>query len=492
MKYLIGVDIGTQGTKTRLFDERGRCLGSGFFASKLHRPQPGVVEEDPADQLRSVRNAVRSCISQSRVRKQDIVAVGIAGQMAGIIGLDRNGRPVTPYDSWLDTRCARQIAEMEHTAGAEILAKTGCAAGFNHGPKVLWWRQTRPKAWKQIAVFVQPGGYAAMRLCGLSAREAFLDDTYLHFSGFADNQHRRWDEGLCRRFDVPMEKLPRIVAPTSAVGHASGKEARDCGLCEGALVAAGCGDTAASFLACGANQVGIAVDVGGTASVFATTVATFAADLKHRVLGCGRSVTPGLWHPYAYINGGGMNLEWFRKEIASGAEFDDLNRRATAIAPDDALPMFLPHLGGRACPSDPAMRGAWVGLQWGHTQAHLYRAVLEAVALEYAIYQRIVLELFGRQGLRELRMTGGGEKSVLWNQIKADVLQMPVRRLARSEGAPMGAALAAGAAAGLWSDPGKKAEEWVKLGPVVKPTRRLAKWTTRRREQYEALLEKLR
>lgn len=491
MKHVVGIDIGTQGTKTRLFDERGRCLGSGFVASKLHRPQAGVVEEDPADQLQSVRHSLRSCVSHASVREEDIVAVGIAGQMAGIIGIGRDGQHITPYDSWLDTRCAEQIREMERKAGPEILSKTGCAPGFNHGPKILWWQQTQRSTWKRIAAFVQPGGYAAMCLCGLSASHAFIDNTYLHFSGLADNRRQRWDESLCRRFKVPIEKLPRIVEPASVVGGMCATEARACGLKEGTLVAAGCGDTAASFLACGANRVGIGVDVVGTASVFATTVSKFAADLKHRVLGCGRSVVRGLWHPYAYINGGGMNLEWFRKEIAGSASFNELNKQAAAIEAGGELPMFLPHLGGRACPSEPAMHGAWVGLQWDHTQAHLYRAVLEAVALEYAIYQRIVRELFGPQGLGELRITGGGEKSELWNQIKADVLQMPVRRLARSEGAPMGAALVAGAAAGLWN-PGEKVDQWVELGQKVKPTRKLAKWISTRRARYEALLEKLR
>jgi xylulokinase len=492
MKYVVGVDIGTQGTKTRLYDEEGRCLGSGFARSKLHRPRTGVVEEDPDDQLDSVRQTLRVCVRKAGVRKEDISAVAIAGQMAGIIGVDKEGRHVTPYDSWLDTRCAKQIDEMERKAGTEILARTGCAPGFNHGPKVLWWKQTQPSAWKRIAAFVQPGGYAAMRLCGLSAREAFIDNTYLHFTGFADNQREVWDDGLCRQFGVPMEKLPRIVRPASVVGEIRGKEARSCGLAEGTPLAAGCGDTAASFLACGANQVGVGVDVAGTASVFAATTANFAADAKNRTLGCGRSVVRGLWHPYAYISGGGMNLEWFRKEIAGGTKFDDLDRDARKIKAIGELPMFLPHLGGRACPNEPKLRGAWVGLEWGHSRGHLYRAVLEAVALEYAIYQRIVTDLFGARALKELRITGGGEKSGLWNQIKADILQRPVRRLANSDGAPLGAALVAGAAGGLWKDPGAKADEWVKLGPTIKPTRKLAKWATQRQERYEELLERLR
>jgi len=187
-----------------------------------------------------------------------------------------------------------------------------------------------------------------------------------------------------------------------------------------------------------------------------------------------------------------MNLEWFRKEIAGTANFDDLNRHAARIEANAELPMFLPHLGGRACPNQPQMRGAWVGLEWGHSRAHLYRAVLESVALEYAIYQRIVLELFGPHSLKELRITGGGEKSGLWNQIKADILQRPVRRLANADGAPMGAALVAGAAAGLWKDPGAKADQWVKLGSTIKPSRKLAKWANQRRERHESLLEQLR
>ena len=394
---MIGVDIGTQGTKTRLYDEEGRCLGSAFAASKLHRPRTGVVEEGSDDQLESVRHTLRACVRKAGVRKEDISAVAIAGQMAGIIGVDKAGRHVTPYDSWLDTRCTKQIDEMERNAGPEILAKTGCAPSFNHGPKILWWKETQPSAWKRIAAFVQPGGYAAMRLCGLPARDAFIDNTYLHFSGFADNQREAWDDPLCRQFGVPMGKLPRIVQPAGVVGEIRDKEARSCGLGEGTLLAAGCGDTAASFLACAANKAGIGVDVAGTASVFAATTANFAADKKHRVLGCGRSVVRGLWHPYAYISGGGMNLDWFRKDIAGLTNLDDLNRRAARIEANGDSPMFLPHLGGRACPSEPEMRGAWVGLQWGHSQAHLYRAVLEAVALEYAIYQRIVLNLFARR-----------------------------------------------------------------------------------------------
>jgi len=299
--------------------------------------------------------------------------------MAGILGIGDDGRHVTPYDSWLDTRCSGEIARMKCEAGEEIIRKTGGPPSFNHGPKILWWKHQHPEVYRRIAAFVQPGAYAAMRLCALPAAEAFLDTSYLHFSGFADNVGSRWDADLCRTFGVAVAKLPRIVEPQTVVGGVAGPAASRCGLKAGTPVVAGCGDTAASFLACGATREGICVDVAGTASVFAATTRLFRADVEQGLLGWGRSATPGLWHPYAYINGGGMNVEWFAAEIAaasprSAGVVDRLNRKAAKIAVSAEDPFFLPHLGGRVTPSRPKLRGCWAGLTWSHSAAHLYRA----------------------------------------------------------------------------------------------------------------------
>jgi xylulokinase len=415
--------------------------------------------------------------------------MGIDGQMAGLIGVGRDGRAVTPYDSWLDQRCAPYIGVMQRAAGPEVIAKTGGPPSFNHGPKILRWQREFPRLFRSIASFVQPGGYAAMRLCGLSAAEAFIDKTYLHFSGFADNRRGRWDAGLCRRFGVPMEKLPRIVASHVIVGELGATLARDCGLRPGVPVVAGCGDTAASFLACGATRPGICVDVAGTASVFASTTGVFRADRRHGTLGWGQAATPGLWHPYAYIHGGGMNLEWFRKTFAGGRSCETLDRLAAALEPAADDPLFIPHLAGRVAPCQPHLRGAWVGLTWSHTAVHLYRAMLESVALEYGLYRAVLKELDPGLRPREMRVTGGGEKSALWNAIKADVLGCRVARIARAEGAPLGAALVAGFGAGLFRSLDEAATRWIRLGPATAPDRRRRAHYARRQARYAALLE---
>jgi xylulokinase len=472
-------------------------MASAFRRSVLNQPGAEIVEEYPERQLTSVCQAIAECVRKAGIASSDVAAIAIVGQMAGIIGVGRDGRNVTPYDSWLDTRCAPYITRMDREAGTEIVTQTGGPASFNHGPKILWWMHEHPKIFRSIKAFVQPGGYSAMRLCGLSARDAFIDKTYLHFSGFADNQAGRWNTTLCAHFSLDPAMLPRIVNPSEIVGQLTAQMARRCGLVAGVPVVAGCGDTAASFLACGATRQGICVDVAGTASVFAAVTKTFRPD-RTKILSCGQAATPGLWHPYAYINGGGMNLEWFCHQIKGAGKtlpkdvtFENLDRQAQRLIPTDESPLFVPHLSGRVSPAWPRLRGAWVNLNRNHSAAHLWRAMLEGVALEYAIYKRAVLKLHPQLRVAELRVTGGGEKSELWNQIKADVLGAKVVQIARSEGAPAGAALLAAHGIGLIRNLDSGARQWLSTGKVTRPNRRLAAHYATRLKRYESLLNAL-
>ncbi len=493
---LIGVDIGTQGAKAALFDAAGHCLAQAFEASRLKRPAPGAIEEDPERQVGAACRVIRQCLVSAKAEASAVAGLGLAGQMAGVIGVGDDGRAVTPYDSWLDTRCVPQIARMNSRAGDEIVRRTGGPASFNHGPKMLWWKKNRSQDYRRVRAFVQPGGYVAMRLCGLAGERAFIDWTYLHFSGFADTAAAAWDPGLCREFKMDPAKLPDIVAPQSIVGRLTAGFARRCGLRQGTPVVAGCGDTAASFLACGAVAPGVCVDVAGTASVFAATSRTFQPDTVHRLLSSSRSAVPGLWHPYAYVNGGGMNLEWFRREIAGlGCRelpaWDRLEALARRARPDEASPLFIPHLAGRVSPPQPNLRGAWVGLTHGHTLGHLYRAVLEGVALEYGLYRRVLAELYPELGLKELRITGGGERCGLWNGIKADVLGVPVRRITQSLGAPLGVAMLAGWGVGLLPSLPEAAARWVLPGQAVRPDRSMGGYYRRRIDMYHTMLGRL-
>lgn len=499
--YLVGVDIGTGGTKAGLFSEQGECLAEAFEESVLSRPEPGTVTEDPERQAASVARTIGECVLKAGVNRSSVCGIAVDGQMAGILGIGADGRNVTPYDSWLDTRCAPYIEQMTGIAGDAVLASTGNTPSFNHGPKILWWLHEHPSIYSRIRAFVQPGAYAAMRLCNLGADSAYVDTSYLHFSGFADAAHASWNRELVDTFHVDADRLPRIRSPHEMVGSLAAEFASTCGLLEGTPVAAGCGDTAASFLSCGAVEEGVCVDVAGTASVFAATVKQFRVDKTDRIMGIGRSVVPGLWHPYAYINGGGLNLSWFRDQVVresirlSGSQvpvdLDQLGELASAVPPDAASPLFVPHLCGRVMPAAPALRGAWVGLDWSHGLGHLYRSLLEGVALEYGVYLKTIRRLFPSLRLQEVRVTGGGEKSELWNRIKSDVAGLPFVSIVGSRGAPMGSALLAGFACGLFTDVAEAARRWARTGNRTEPDSANSAVYAARLERYEKLLRVL-
>jgi xylulokinase len=493
MRHLLGIDIGTQGIKAVLYTEGGQFLAEAFRASQPHCPSPGVLEENPETQVASVLRVIRETLTKAKVDAVQVAGLGIAGQMAGVIGVGGDGRAVTPYDSWLDTRCAPYISKMQQAAGEDVLCRSGNAPSFNHGPKILWWKQERPADYSGVQKFVQPSGYAAMRLCGLKAADAYIDWTYLHFSGFADNVCLAWDQDICDRLGVDIEKLPRIVQPSAVVGEITTEMAAACGLRAGTKVVAGCGDSTASFLACGALQEGICVDVAGTASVFAATTRSFVPDTKARVLGCCRSVMPGLWHSYAYINGGGQNLSWFRTSIAEGKlTFAELDALSAGDGSDERLPYFIPHLGGRVSPAWPMLRGAWADLDWSADLGSMFRAMLDSVALEYGLYKGALEALLPDFKVREVRVTGGGEKSRIWNQLKADRLQVPVIGIEGSGGAPMGAALLAGAGVGIFPDLAGAASQWIKLGSAQLPDPSKASLSLHRIERYTALLNTMK
>ncbi len=489
--YLLGVDIGTQGVKAVLFDTNGNTVSNSFIPSKLHQPESCITEENADFQTESVCRTIYSCINESSINPKAVKALAIDGQMAGIIGIGEDGTAVTPYDSWLDTRCAPYIKQMEKLAGDEILKKTGNPPSFNHGPKKLWWKNERPKDFRKIHKFVQPGGYSAMRLCGLKGHDAFIDNTYLHFSGFADTKNSKWDEDLISTFSMDKEKLPRIVSPIKIIGEIIPEMAKKCGLLGSVVVAAGCGDTAASFLSCGAVEPGICVDVAGTASIFASTIKEYCADTKNRTLGCGASVVPGLWHPYAYVNGGGMNLEWFVREILDRKpddpkRFSGLSKRLEQLSSTD--PLFIPHMSGRVSPSQSHLRGTFTGLERIHDKKTLFIAIIESVALEYGIYRQLLLSMVKGLVLKELRITGGGDASRIWKEIKSGVLQIPVTSISRKQSAPLGAAIIAGCAAGIFSNPKEGADKWIKTGKSVTCPSKYFDHFEKRIRQYKHLL----
>ncbi len=314
-KYLIGVDLGTSSTKSALFTVDGRKVAEASAEVPIYYPKPGIVEQNDDDFYSTAAQTVKKIITESGIDPREIAAIAFDSQMAGIGMIDEKFRPSARFDSWLDMRCQPYIDFMEEQCGDLITQITGCPPTCNHGSKILWWKNEQPEIYNNTAKYITPCVYVAGRMAGLKAEDAFIDYTYIHFSGFADNEKMGWSEEICSKFGLDMSKLPKIVKPWDVIGEVTEEAAVVFGLAPGTIIAAGAGDTAANALGAGIVKPGMLLDVAGTASTLASCTDKYIPDKKNRALLNMHSIIPGLWNPLAYIGGGGIALSWFKNQF---------------------------------------------------------------------------------------------------------------------------------------------------------------------------------
>ena len=469
MVVFVGCDLGTMGSKAAVVDESGAILGEAYEEVGLARPRSGWVEQDPLEIEQSAHRVIRAALERSG-GAGDVAGVAFSGQMSGIGTVDENFEPVTHYDSWLDTRCEPYIDRMRDAAD-RVVELSGCPPTYSHGPKIMWWQHERPETFRAIRRFLPIGSFVAARAAGLGIEDAFVDHTYLHFSNLADTRAGNWSPELVELFGVDPDVLPRIVAPTDVIGTVTSAAAAASGLPLGTPVAAGAGDTTAASLGAGAVLPGRAFDTAGTASVLAICLADFHPDLNGHTLMASRGIVPGTFINLAFVNGGGLALRWFRDQVAAREGMDayrDLDRLAAGVPPGSEGLLWYPHLQGRVLPPSPHVRAGWVGLTSRHGHGQMYRSILEGIAFEYAGWARLASAAGGVR-LSEARVLGGGARSRVWNQIKADVLGIDWVPTLTQEAGVLGDALIAAAATGHVEDMAATIEQWQATGDPVHP-----------------------
>jgi xylulokinase len=465
----VGCDLGTMGTKAAVIDEAGRIHGEAFEEVELRYPGPGRVEQDFDEIESSAHRTIQQALRASG-RAKDVACAAFSGQMSGIGGIDERFRPATHFDSWLDTRCEPYIVRMGEHAD-RVTELSGCPPTYSHGPKILWWQRERPDDFAGIARFVVPSGYVAGRLCGLGSDEAYIDRTYIHFSNLSDTARGEWSAELLEAFGLDGRILPRIVRPLDVVGEVTPAGERETGIPAGTPVAAGVGDQTAASLGAGAVDPGQAFDSAGTASVFAMCVDEFSPDVGQKTLIASHSAIDGVYIALAFINGGGLALRWFRDEVVQRLAgdpraYEKLDALAGEVEPGSGGLLWFPHIQGGVLPPRPHARGAWVGLTSAHSHGHLFRAILEGIAYEYAKWAELAP---GR--LEETRALGGGARSSLWNGIKAAVLGIEWVPTVRQECGVLGDALIAAAATGYVPEQelACTAKAWQETAEPVRP-----------------------
>jgi len=473
---VIGVDLGTTLAKAAVYDTQGNLLGEACQETEIRYPHPGLAEQDPADFYHSAVSTIRGALEKSRVNPGRIAALSISSQAGGIMAIDRSWQPVMHFDSPLDTRSNAAKQHMMAVAGDRIVELAGTPPTY--GQKILWWKKEQPGVWKRVHKFIQPAAYVAGLLTGLTGEQAFMEPSFMCWSGLSDSANRQWSEELCGLFDVPLEVLPRVAPAHEIVGRLTSEGARDTGLSSGLPIAAGTADAAASLLGAGVVDAGTLFDVAGTACIFGACIDQYRADTTAQVLSCMSSALPGRFYQLAIVLGGRTH-DWFvrefcREEAREAAEkgvsiYAFMDAKAEGLPPGTEGVLCIPQLGGRWNPAEPDVRGLWIGFGWGHRKEHLYRALLESVAYEYAAYLARMRELLPQAAFAEVRVMSGGGHSRLWNQIKCDALGIPYRKLARLDLATWGSALIAGHAVGIFPDLAVAARSCARAGDRQEP-----------------------
>ncbi|NWJ94599.1 MAG: xylulokinase [Chloroflexi bacterium] len=461
MSYFMGIDIGTTATRVIVIEgETGRVVAGTTSEYPLDTPQPLWAEQDPADWWRGTIEAVQGAIQQgydTLGTAFEIKAVGLSGQMHGVVLLDDQGEVLGPSLIWCDGRSQEQCDYITDTVGAERLIEltaNPALVGFS-APKLLWLRQYRSDQFNRAAHFLLPKDFIRYKLTGEYATEVSDASGTLLF----DVANRRWSERILHLLEIDGSLLPPVYESFEVSGQISAEAAAATGLQAGTPVVGGGGDQAAGAVGNGIVQPGLVSSTIGTSGVVFAYAEQPLRDPSGRVHTFCHAV-PEAWHVMGVTQGAGLSLRWFRDEIAGPLEkeaaqkvnreiYELLTEEANNAPPGCKGLLFLPYLMGERTPLlNPQARGVWFGLTASHKRAHLVRSILEGVAYSLQDCLAILLEM----GLpvTEIRASGGGAKSLLWRKIQADVFGREVVTVNASEGPAYGAALLAGVGVNFW------------------------------------------
>lgn len=475
MKYVLGIDLGTSGTKTVLFDQRGTVMASATVEYPMDQPKNGWAEQNPADWWNAAAATIRTVLSKSAVNPAEVVSLGISGQMHGMVMLDEQGEVLRPSIIWCDQRTQAECDEITERVGAKRLIEitaNPALTGFT-ASKILWVRNHQPEIYAKCRHILLPKDYVRYMLTGDYATE--VSDA----SGMQllDVPNRCWSDEVLAALDIDKSMLAKVYESCEVTGHVSKEAAALTGLTEATLVVGGAGDNAAAAVGTGVVEDGRAFTTIGTSGVVFAHTSKLSIDPKGRVHTFCCAV-PGAWHVMGVTQAAGLSLKWFRDNFcaaektaaeAMGVDPYDLLNKEAAQSPIGAHKLlYAPYLMGERTPHlDADCRGMFFGLSGMHQRRDLLRAVMEGVT--YSL--KDCLNVLAGMGVAPAQMLacGGGGKSPLWRQMLADVFDCPVATTVSTEGPALGAAILAGVGAGLYPSVEEACREMIHVNPAQQP-----------------------
>jgi len=457
MAFLIGIDIGTSGTKTVIFDETGKTVSQATIEYPMAQPNNGWAEQAPEDWWNAVVGTVQKVLAESGVNAGDIRGIGLSGQMHGLVMLDDADRVIRPSIIWCDQRTAEECETITRLVGAERLIEitaNPALTGFT-ASKILWVRKHEPENYEKCRSILLPKDYIRFRLTGERATE--VSDA----SGMQllDIGKRAWSAEVLEKLSIDRALLATVYESPEITGGVSESAARLTGLRAGTPVVGGAGDNAAAAVGTGVVSDGQSFTTIGSSGVVYAHTSQMHIDPKGRVHTFCCAV-PGQWHVMGVTQGAGLSLKWFRdgflEEVISTSELMGvspyflMDQMAEKVPIGSNRLLFLPYLMGERTPHlDPFARGVFFGLSGVHGKKDMIRAIMEGVSFSL----KDCLEVINGMDISVniMRACGGGS-GPFWRQMLADVYGCDVETTDSAQGPALGVALLAGAGTGVYSD----------------------------------------
>lgn len=464
MKYLIGIDIGTSGTKSVLFDPEGKVVASATEEYPMYQPKNGWAEQNPNDWWRAVYKTL--CEITQNV-DGEICGIGLSGQMHGLVMLDENNEVIRNAIIWCDGRTAEECKEIEELVGHDRLIEitaNPAMASFT-AAKMMWVKKHEPENFKRCRHILLPKDYIRFMLTGVFATD--VSDA----SGMQllDVGKRCWSDEVLKKLEIDEDLLAKVYESPEVTGYVTENAAKACGLTNGIPVAAGAGDNAAAAIGTGVCENKKAFTTIGTSVVVFAHTDKMIFDKQGRIHTFCCAV-PGAWHVMGVTQAAGLSLSWFRNNFARDLSYGEIDKLCESIPIGAEKLIYLPYLMGERTPIlDIDARGVFFGLSAMHTKAHLARAIMEGVS--YSL--KNCLDVLNEVGVgpADMALCGGGSKGNFWRGMIADVFDMPVKIMQSDEGPALGAAILAGCAAGVFKNVQEGCTKLVKVKEEQPPVK---------------------
>lgn len=498
MAYLLGIDIGTSGTKTVLFDEIGNAVSSALKEYPLYKPNIGWAEQDPEDWWKATYETIKEVLYKSCVNAKDVKGIGLSGQMHGAVLLDRDWKVLRKAIIWCDQRSSEECAQITSLIGKERLVEitaNPALTGFT-ASKVMWVKNNEPKIFEKVRKVLLPKDYIRFKLTGEFATEV-SDASGMQFM---DIPKRKWSDEVLDKLGIDKSFLGDLYESQEVSGRINKYASELTGLLTGTPVVGGAGDQSAGAIGNGIIKRGVISSTIGTSGVVFAVLENVTVDPEGRVHTFCHAI-PNTWHVMGVTQGAGLSLKWFRDNFcieemrtAELMKIDPyllMDHEAETVSAGCNGLIYLPYIMGERTPHlDHNAKGVFFGLSAKHEKQDMIRAVMEGVV--YSL--KDCLEVIKEMGVdvSEVRASGGGGKSKLWRQMQADAFGTNITTVNSSEGPALGAAILAGVGVGIYDSVIQACDTVIKVKTKQTADMNLNKKYTRYYSIYRHLYKSLR